>query len=35
MPDVAVLGITQVADTPQLPQSTKPVEESVMQFGCF
>ena len=33
MPDTAVLGTVHDADTPQLPQSISPVEESVRHAG--
>jgi hypothetical protein len=33
MPDVAVAGTVHDADCDQLPQSTRPVEPWVRQFG--
>ena len=34
MPETASLGTLQVAETPQLPQSTKPVALWLVHEGC-
>ncbi len=34
MPEAALAGTFQVADTAQLPQSTRPVDGSLRQAGC-